>query len=672
MFSYLLILLSFITNYARHLLRPIWVKKGDYKMAFVESFLSLFVFSYVSAEVLSLLNYFNQTGIAYTTILFILFQFYFIFNSELKIPKWSFRLDFFDYLVISILLFLLFLAVYVPPNNWDSLSYHLAKIEHWRQNNNIYPFPTIDLRQTCYSPLAEYLIAHWQIFTNNDYLNNLVELFATISCIFLLIELMQILQISSVFQKFAILFFLSHPLIIFESTSTQNDIIAVYFFALFCYFFLKTHQLGYQNFKFFIAIALIVSLSGMLKYSIWVFELPILLFVGFKLLQHNNIKKIVTILAFSTILFALIMGPFWLRNYLHFHSILGDPVMSKELGNEVKNFETLFSNGLKNIADYCFTPNPFINRQIESVIVGLHKIVDIPLNDAKRNFLHFTFQPTYYFSEDNASSIAHFLPFFFAALAAIFVKKPSSFLHYLLLVICIDFSLYSIIFRWQIFGIRLQLPVFFLVSLWLAYFFENIFKQSKKVQFTFYIINFIFFVLALPPLLFNKNKPVLPIAYLRNMVGKPDGYLTKDETINWTTYDFKMMENYYIRLNDGSLAIRPDLSSLQLNECFNIQNKLQKNYKKSIFENTRLENYFILDPSSKNVLDSTYPKNINVSYPKVFSSQFEKSWEYLYFIYLKKNFGSNFYLGNKLETSTYFKQNFPEKSFYNVIWSKNQ
>ncbi len=64
---------------------------------------------------------------------------------------------------VCILLFVIltataFIALSSVPNNFDSMTYHLPRIEHWLQNKNLSYYPTSIIRQLDSNPFAEELI----------------------------------------------------------------------------------------------------------------------------------------------------------------------------------------------------------------------------------------------------------------------------------------------------------------------------------------------------------------------------------------------------------------------------------------------------------------------------------------------------------------------------------
>ncbi|MDC3166484.1 hypothetical protein OA955_01870, partial [Candidatus Marinimicrobia bacterium] len=66
-------------------------------------------------------------------------------------------------------------ALISPPNNWDSMSYHMSRVEYWIQNKTISFFKTNNPRQNILSPFSEFLILHFQILSGSDIFANLAQ-----------------------------------------------------------------------------------------------------------------------------------------------------------------------------------------------------------------------------------------------------------------------------------------------------------------------------------------------------------------------------------------------------------------------------------------------------------------------------------------------------------------
>lgn len=58
--------------------------------------------------------------------------------------------------IIAIFIMSLIAGVFVSPNNWDSMTYHLARVAHWFQHKSVGFFPAVIERQNFVSPFGDY------------------------------------------------------------------------------------------------------------------------------------------------------------------------------------------------------------------------------------------------------------------------------------------------------------------------------------------------------------------------------------------------------------------------------------------------------------------------------------------------------------------------------------
>jgi hypothetical protein len=130
-------------------------KKGiiyNIRLALLQSFIGIAFISYVLVEILSLFNGLNKVNVIVSWVL-VLLVIYFINRTrsfkllllQIITYKWEITLGTKRLLFgvfVSIILPLCLLSIFIPPNNWDSMAYHLPRVEHWIQNGNIYPYNT--------------------------------------------------------------------------------------------------------------------------------------------------------------------------------------------------------------------------------------------------------------------------------------------------------------------------------------------------------------------------------------------------------------------------------------------------------------------------------------------------------------------------------------------------
>ena len=129
-------------------------------VAFIQAVLLFSFLVLVSTETLSLFNLYTYKGLAF---FWAIFNFILLFVLALKFKNRKDEIFDFQlfrkaretdtsgriiYLFILLLLSGLFIqGLIYPPNNFDSMTYHMARIVHWVQNGNVNYYPTGIIRQ---------------------------------------------------------------------------------------------------------------------------------------------------------------------------------------------------------------------------------------------------------------------------------------------------------------------------------------------------------------------------------------------------------------------------------------------------------------------------------------------------------------------------------------------
>lgn len=119
----------------------------------------------------------------------------------------------------------LVVALAAPPNNWDSQTYHLPKIEHWVQQGSVDFFPTEIHRQVTLAPGAEYLLLHLRLLTGGDALDNLLQWAAGLGCALVASRIAGQLGGGRTAQLVSAFVVGTAPMVVLESTSTQTDLV---------------------------------------------------------------------------------------------------------------------------------------------------------------------------------------------------------------------------------------------------------------------------------------------------------------------------------------------------------------------------------------------------------------------------------------------------------------
>ncbi|MET0902161.1 MAG: hypothetical protein ABWZ52_02875, partial [Acidimicrobiales bacterium] len=115
-------------------------------------------------------------------------------------------------------------AWWYPPNNADSLAYHLVRVEHWIQERSIAHYASHYLAQLEYTPLHEFNMLHLHLLAASDRLDGFVQLAAFVVCVVGAAEIARFLGGRAEVQLLTAVIAASTPSLVLEATSTQNNL----------------------------------------------------------------------------------------------------------------------------------------------------------------------------------------------------------------------------------------------------------------------------------------------------------------------------------------------------------------------------------------------------------------------------------------------------------------
>ena len=127
-------------------------------------------------------------------------------------------------IVSAVFIVLAVIAWLYPPSNSDSLAYHLARIEHWIQNESVGSYAAHFLHQIEYAPLMEYNLATLHLLAGTDRLDGYVQLGALLVCALGASDLARRLGMGARGQVFTALLVVTVPSALLQATSTTNDV----------------------------------------------------------------------------------------------------------------------------------------------------------------------------------------------------------------------------------------------------------------------------------------------------------------------------------------------------------------------------------------------------------------------------------------------------------------
>ena len=530
------------------------------KENFIWYLLSFALFIALYTEFLSFFNIINKLSVTIGWLIFIIF-FYRLRKDyiDVNLLKNFFPKDIIHIIVFLVIFISFLICIIYPPNNSDALSYRLPKVEQWIQNKNLNIFPTSDLRQVMYPSFSEYVILHFKLIFNSDYLINLIQLFSMIGSIIVVSLISLKLGCKNKNIIFGLIFCISIPMGILQSNSSQTDYLTTLWIVTCIYFIISF--INKNRFKYIIGISISLGLAVLTKPTAYIFLLPFCLWLLFDVLKNK--RKNFNYLFIIPIIFFVINFGIFFRNFEFFSSPLGSNV---GITNEVISLKVILSNLVRNISLNLTFPSTEMNSFVRNVVINFHEIINFKINDQINTFStkgRYGGDYFIYFSlfENTASNTLHFLIILLVSIFSFFLFKNSK-LRIYLLCLMISFLLFSIILKWQPWGNRLLLPFFVSFSPLIS------FISFKKKNNLFLNISACILILnSLPYLFFNKTRPLIG-----NLDKFNDGIIyTKPVYL-----DFKRKKLYFIHEDfikkDDKFFLNQQLVINQLNNsrCKNI------------------------------------------------------------------------------------------------------
>lgn len=428
-------------------------------------------------------------------------------------------------------------AVWCPPNNYDSLTYHLTRIEHWVVNKSVAHYPIHVLRQLSLNPGAEYLILQARLLSGGDYFSNSLQWFSMLGCLMGTSLIAKQLGAEAQGQVLSAVTCLTIPIGLLESTTTQNDYVAS--FWLVCVFsfclswFIERGTSTKHDLVQALWIGLALGLGLLTKPTIYFFALMPMILLAVTLLRRLKAKGLIPILIIGSIASAF-SAPFMVRNIETF----GTPVVSRsvyEAGYLANNAsfapQFLLSNNLRTIADELQSPIPIWNKLLFGGIKFIHKIMHCDSNDPRSTYDDVSFEPVhpgFMLQEDIAGNPLHTILFFVASAMIIASKKipKRRLLLYYGATIIVGYVLFNCVLKWQPWHSRLLLPLYVIGSSLVG------FVLSQKSSRLSAALTAALLVCSIPYLIGNPNKL---------LVGNENIFATSREE-NY----FRSVPNYYL------------------------------------------------------------------------------------------------------------------------------
>ncbi|MFH2104553.1 MAG: hypothetical protein ABIJ39_14490 [Chloroflexota bacterium] len=400
--------------------------------------------------------------------------------------------------VVCITMTLLVIALISPPNNVDSLLYHMSRVVHWAQNQSLRHYATVYTPQLIFPIGAELIILNLRLLWGNDQLANLVQWLSMVGCLIGVAGLTEQLGGDRKARWVAVTYAISIPLGILQSTSTQNDYVTAYWLICLLYFAVLAYRRDLHKSEQ-ISFALALSLGMLTKGTFYPYALPVVLWYAIVLLrQRKKMPELFAIAVMSGMTILVLNLGYWARNFITFGGPLGP---AEEVArwatkqNGVMSFiGMLMANTLANFV----TPVESINHLIVGWFRGFIGHYDPYLTgfDMIWGWNH----------EDLAGSPLHALlvPVTLMLLAKYRSGHKRSVLRWYVIAILSMCASLAIVMNYALYSLRFHLPFFIVWAPVIGVALGRINKPNLV-----WIACMFFLVVSMPWVLVNRTRPLI-------------------------------------------------------------------------------------------------------------------------------------------------------------------
>ncbi|MBN2258204.1 MAG: hypothetical protein JW704_10320 [Anaerolineaceae bacterium] len=474
----------------------------------IEMMIILGSFLALSSEILSLFDFINITGVASAWSLFLLI------NSALACHKQSFKRGwqrihgslrrltgrdwFFVGLIALILLLTLLTGLLAPPNNYDSLLYHLPRVAHWIQNGNLSHYPGSYINQLAFPVLAEEGILTLWLLNGSDKLSSLVQWLTYMGSLAAVSYLAKQLGAPRAGQWLATFFALSLPGALLQSSSTQNDMVTAFWFACFLVYLVIQLKRPLGVFEFCCCSAAL-GLGLLTKGTFYLYiAVPGLIWL-YLVMRNKGLKRSLPWVAGMLAIIMLLNSGFWIRNLITFKTPLGTSVLINSLVSH-KAQAMVFLNPVRDLMLNLLTPYETFNHRMLGWLFAPSGTGGGALPDW---WVVFSWN-----DEDHAGNPVHLLLILLCLVIYIFSKKQ----HHrcfttFIIALLISFLIFSLGLQYNAYLVRLELPFFIGAAALFGYVSGNLLRRD----WLWGGVLVLFILLALPYSLINKYRPLIAL-----------------------------------------------------------------------------------------------------------------------------------------------------------------
>ena len=400
------------------------------------------------------------------------------------------------------------IGLLAPPNNWDSMTYHMSRVAHWIQNRSVAHYPTNIPRQLQLAPWAEFAVMNFQLLTGGDRFANTVQWFGMAGGLLGVSLIAQQLGAGVVGQVFAVVFAVTIPMGILQGSSAQNDHVVSFWVICLVYYALSAVKQNRYDLSVSLLMGASVGLAALTKSTAYVYALPFIIWTLWSAAKRLRWQAWRPVLVIALVALAINIGHYS-RNARLYGSVHGDD--GTLYTNDVVSPGVVVSNVTRNLSLHVGTPLGSVNDVIDGGVRLFLTTLGIDPNDPRTTWFTEEFrviQSTNH--EDTAGNPIHLLLLLVSVGVYLFGRhyksQPTSGRY---IIACVAaFLLFCTVLKWQPWHSRLHLPLFVLSSAFIATVLDL--PERRKLATA---LAAILLVAAQPWVLYNYSRPLIPLAF---------------------------------------------------------------------------------------------------------------------------------------------------------------
>ncbi len=290
-------------------------------------------------------------------------------------------------IVVAIVAVVGVIAIVAPPNTWDGMSYHMARVAHWIQDQSVRHYSTGYLPQLYQMPWAEFAIMHLQVLSGGDMFANCVQWASMIGSLVGISVLAGLLGANVRGQIIAVVVAATLPMGILQGSSTQNDYVLT--FWLICFAALSLRWLTARSdpsptkdLLYALGAGASLGLAVLTKGSAFIYAAPFSIWIAW--LMFKRLKARALAYGLLVVTAALIV------NFGHFSrnmALFGRPLTvgpgQERVTNSVHTPAALASNVIRNVSLHLGTPSKAVNAKIDQAVRRVHDVLGISVDDPR-------------------------------------------------------------------------------------------------------------------------------------------------------------------------------------------------------------------------------------------------------------------------------------------------